>query len=86
MKKFKSVDEDLEANGFQKIEESEDIVVYERQHPDFVQVLELGHRAGGWPVMLSYQKGVNKEGQYNAVSLTVYEAHRAMVKMEQKGW
>ena len=87
MKLFKSVDDKLEAIGFKKIEESEDIVIYERQQPEFVQVLELGRGGKGQHnILFSYQKGVNLEGYYNAVCLNVYEAALASKKMWDKGW
>lgn len=86
MKLFKSVDDKLEAIGFKKIEESEDIVVYKRQQPEFVQILELSHRGKGQNTMHSYQMGVNSDGYYNSVGLTAYEAHLASKKMWQKDW
>lgn len=79
-------DKKLQAIGFAKIEESEEIVVYERQQPEFVQVLELGHRDDGQHSILSYQKGVNLEGYYNAVGLSLEEALAAAHLMIQKGW
>lgn len=79
-------DERLQKAGFTKIEETEDIVVYERQQPEFVQVLELGYREDGKHSILSYQKGVNLEGYYNAVCLTLQEAMMSVNMMIVKGW
>ena len=79
-------DERLQKAGFKKIEDTDDIVVYERQQPEFVQVLELGFREDGQHSILSYQKGVNVEGYYNAVGLTLQEAMMAVNMMIQKGW
>ena len=79
-------DKRLQDAGFTKIEETDEIVVYERQMPEFVQVLELGHRDDGQHTILSYQKGVNAEGYYNAVGLTLHEALTAAHLMIQKGW
>lgn len=79
-------DERLQKVGFAKIEDTDDIVVYERQQPEFVQVLELGRRDDGQHTILSYQKGVNVEGYYNAVGLTLQEAMMAVNMMIQKGW
>lgn len=79
-------DERLQKVGFKKIEETEDIVVYERQQPEFVQVLELGYREDGHHNILSYQKGVNSDGHYNAVGLTLQETMMAVNMMIVKGW
>ena len=79
-------DKRLQDCGFTKIEETDEIVVYERQQPEFVQVLELGRYENGQHTILSYQKGVNLEGYYNAVSLTLHEALTAAHLMIQKGW
>lgn len=86
MKLFKSVDEKLEAIGFKKIEESEDIVVYERQTPLYVQMLELCRWEKGQNMIFSTQQGVNSDGFNNNVGLTMYEAKLACKKMKQKGW
>ena len=86
MKLFKSVDDKLEAIGFKKIEESEDIVVYERQTPLYVQMLELCRWTNGQNMIFSHQRGVNSDGFNNNVGLTVYEAHLASKKMWDKGW
>ena len=86
MKLFKSIDEKFEAIGFKKIEESDDIVVYERQTPLYVQVLELCRWGKGQNMIFSIQQGVNSDGFNNNVGLTVYEAHLASKKMKQKGW
>lgn len=79
-------DKMLQKSGFTKIEETDEIVVYERQMPEFVQVLELGHRENKEHTILSYQKGVNLEGHYNTVGLTMQEAMMAVNMMIQKGW
>lgn len=79
-------DERLQKAGFTKIEDTDDIVVYERQQPEFVQVLELGYREDGHHNILSYQKGVNLEGYYNAVGLTLQETMMAVNMMIVKGW
>ena len=86
MKLFKSVDDKLEAIGFKKIEESEDIVVYEKDAQLYVHVLELCRWGKGQNVIFSHQRGVNSDGFNNNVGLTVYEAHLASKKMWQKGW
>lgn len=79
-------DKRLQDCGFTKIEETDEIVVYERQMPEFVQVLELGRYENGQHTIFSYQKGVNLEGYYNAVGLTLHEALTAAHLMIQKGW
>ncbi len=80
-------DERLQKLGFTKIEDTDDIVVYERQqHPEYVQVLELGRHEDGNHRISSYQKGVNSDGFNNAVWLTLQEALLASNMMIQKGW
>lgn len=83
---FNLIDEKLKAIEFNKIEESEDIVVYERQMTEYVQVLEIGHRDDGKHMIQSYQKGVNSDGCNNVVGLTMHETQLAMRKIWQKGW
>lgn len=86
MKYEKFIDRQMKAEGFNLIEESDDIVVYERQQPEFVQVLELGYRENGQHNILSYQKGVNADGHYNAVGLTLLEVRLAIRKIFEKEW
>lgn len=82
-KKFKKI-------GFNKIEDNNYIVVYERENKlhNYVQVLELSHKANGKHIMQSYDKGlmdIKKIGN-TCVGLTYYEMKLAMKKMKKKGW
>ena len=80
-------DKRLQDCGFKKIEDTDDIVVYERQqHPEYVQVLELGRHEDGKHRICSFQKGVNSDGFNNAVWLTLQEAMLAANLMIEKGW
>ena len=49
-------DKRLQDCGFTKIEETDEIVVYERQMPEFVQVLELGRHEDGHHRICSYDE------------------------------
>ncbi len=88
MRFFKSVDEKLEAIGFKKIEEDDLCVCYARykEKYNYVQRLDLVHKASGRHLIQSYQEDLNSDRFNNVVGLTMYEAKLACKKMKQKGW
>lgn len=53
---------------------------YEREitEYDYIQCLEITHKASGKHLIQSYQKGVNKDGFNNVVGLTYEETKLAM--------
>lgn len=58
---------------------------YEREitEYDYIQCLEITHKASGKHLIQSYQKGVNKDGFNNVVGLTYEETKLAMKKYKQ---
>ena len=72
-----NIDEELKKCGFKKTEENKFCVSYERYNNEFqyVHCVELhlsSHKQSCF--ILSYEKGVNKDGFNNCVGLTVHEA------------
>lgn len=84
---FKKVDTKLKEIGFAKTKENEYGVSYERKDEkyNYIQVLDLLHKASGRHLIQSYQKDVNKDGFNNVVGLTAYETKLALKKMRQIG-
>ena len=88
MKLFKSTDEKLQEIGFTKVVENECYAQYEREDVefDYVQSLDLYHKASGRHIMLSCQKEGNTDGFNNAVGLTAYEMKLVLKKMKELGF
>lgn len=86
MKLFKSVDEKLSEIGFVKSGENKQFgATYERVNSEhnYVQCLDLLHKASGRHLIQSYQKDVNLDKFNNSVGLSIYEAKLAVKKMKQ---
>lgn len=85
---FKSVDKKFSDIGFTKIKEDKFGASYEREDKEhnFVQTLDLLHKASGKHLIQSSQKGINANGFNNMVGLTMYETKLALKKMRQMGW
>lgn len=84
---LKIADKKLEKIGFQKVEESEICVSYERKNEEFnfIQRLEICEKASGYHLVWSYVKETNSEGFNNVVGLTAYEMKLALRKMKEMG-
>lgn len=83
---FKSIDEKLKELGFVKEEpENKYGVCYKRRVPEFnyIQKLDILHKASGRHLIQSYQEGVNSDGFNNVVGLTYEETKFAMKKYRQ---
>lgn len=86
MRLFKSIDERLSDIGFVKTGESKQFgATYERINDkyNYVQCLDLLHKANGRHLIQSYQKDVNSDKFNNSVGLSIYEAKLAVKKMKQ---
>ena len=91
MKKlFKTIDDKFMEIGFQKIQDDEYAVVYERRDEayNYTQVLDIRHKASGYHIIQSYVKSLfdNKKIGNTCVGLTYYEMRLALKKMRKKGW
>ena len=90
MKLFKTVDEKFAEINFKKIEEDKYGVSYERNVTEynFVQRLDLLHKASGKHLIQSYDKNLtdNKKIGNTCVGLSMYEAKLCIKKMKQMGW
>lgn len=90
MKLFKTVDEKFAQIGFNKIEENEYIVHYQRQNKDysFIQTLCICHKANGKHIVQSYDENLtDTKGIGNTcVGLTEYELKLCLKKMKQLNW
>ena len=85
---FKNVDKKFSEIGFVKIKEDQYGASYERedkQH-NFIQTLDLLHKANGKHIIQSSQKAINADGFNNMVGLTMYETKLALKKMHQMNW
>jgi hypothetical protein len=82
---FKTIDEKLKAIGFNKVDEDNYIVQYERKNEkyNYIQCLDLMSKNTGKHLISSYQKDINKDGFNNSVGLTMYESKLAIKKMRQ---
>lgn len=89
-KLFKTIDDKFNEIGFQKIQDNEYVVVYERKNEKYgyTQVIGILHKANGRHIVLSYDKELfDDRGIGNtAVGLTFYEMRLIMKKMRQKKW
>lgn len=78
-----NVDKNLEKLGFVAVEsENEYGVCYRRKVSEFnyIQRLDILHKANGRHLIQSYQESVNSDGFNNVVGLTYEEAKLAMRK------
>lgn len=84
---FKSIDEKFAEIGLIKVKENEFGAGYERKTKfGYTQCVDLVHKASGFHIIQSYEKGLNKAGFNNCVGLTMYEARLCRKKMKQMGW
>lgn len=87
---FQSPDEKLRAIGFNKVDDNEYGVHYERLIAEygFTQVLSILHKKSGRHIVQSYDKDLvdSKNIGNTGVGLTYYEMKLAMRKMKEKGW
>lgn len=91
MKKlFKNVDDKFREVGFQKVQDDEYGVSYERKEEKYgyTQVLYIGHKASGRHIVQSYDKDLFDEKNIGntCVGLTYYEMKLAIKKMRNKKW
>lgn len=84
---LKIADRKLEEIGFEKVEESDGLVTYERENEEFnfIQRLEICEKESGYHLVWSYVKETNSEGFNNVVGLTAYEMKLALRKMKEIG-
>ena len=79
---FKSTDEKLRDIGFEKVDESEHGVFYERLAPqNFVQEVAILHRYNGRHIIRSYDQDTD-----TVCGLTYHEARLFLRKMRELGW
>jgi len=85
---FKTIDEKLNDIGFIKMDETKYGVKYQRVNNEcnYIQCLDLLHKASGKHLIQSYQKDLNKDGFNNMIGLTIYESKLAVRKMKQMGY
>lgn len=90
MKVFKTIDEKFKEIGFDKVNENEYGVHYQRVDKDykFVQTLYLCHKESGRHIVQSYDENLmDSKGIGNTcVGLTMYEIKLCYKKMKQMGW
>ena len=88
MKFFKTIDEKFNDIGFVKVEETKFGAKYQRKENkyNYIQCLDLLHKASGKHLIQSYQKDINKDGFNNMIGLSIYEAKLAVKKMKQMGY
>lgn len=86
---FKSIDKKFEEIGFIKVKDDEFGVSYERLNNEYnyIQVLDILHKANGIHIIQSYDKNLfDTKGIGNTcVGLTYNEMKLALKKMKQKG-
>lgn len=84
---LKIADRKLSEIGFEKAEESDGFVSYERENEDYnyIQCLEICEKESGYHLVWSYVKDTNSEGFNNVVGLTGYEMKLALRKMKEMG-
>ena len=88
MKIFKSIDEKFEYIGFCKTREDAFGASYEKDLIElpYIHVIDIVHKANGYHLIQSYQRGVNSDGFNNMVGITSYEAKLCREKMKKMGW
>lgn len=90
MKLFKSTDEKLKEIGFEKIQDDNYGVTYERfnMRYNYTQVLTIVHKKSGNHIIQSYDKNLfDSKGIGNTcVGLTYRETKLIMKKIKEKGW
>ena len=90
MKLFKSVDDLFMEIGFEKKQDDEYLVVYERRDPKngYTQSLDILHKANGQHIVQSYDYDLFDDAHIGntCVGLTYYEMKLALKKMRQKRW
>jgi hypothetical protein len=88
MKLFKTVDEKLMEIGFQKINDDEYAVTYERKNEmyGYTQILDIIRKASGRHILQSYDKNLfdDKMIGNTCVGLSYYEMKLATKKMKMK--
>lgn len=87
---FKSIDKKFEEIGFIKIVENEYGATYERKNKEynFVQVLDILHKASGRHIVQSYDKYLTDSEMIGntCVGLSYYEMKLVLKKMKQLGY
>lgn len=91
---FKSIDERIKELGFEKIDDNDHVVSYERKIKDnsnkilYTQVVDIYHKHNGKHLMLSYDKNLfdDKRVGNTCVGLTYTEAKLFLKKMKSKKW
>ena len=90
MKIFKNIDEKFKEIGFEKVEDNEYSVIYERKNEkyNYTQVIDIIHKNNGRCIVQSYDKDLldKKNIGNTCVGLTYYEMKLIMKKMKQKRW
>lgn len=86
MKLFKSVDDKLKDLGFEKMNENEYGVTYEKEISvggKYRHVISIVQKSNGNHLIQSYEKEINSDKLNNAVGLTYKETKLAMKKYRQ---
>lgn len=88
MKLYKSIDERLKELGFCKVKENKYGASYIREQVGlgYTQVLDIMHKSKKLNIgslIMSYQKGLNKDSYNNCVGLNYQETKLAMKKYRQ---
>lgn len=87
-KKNDRIDNKLLKLGLFKVMNNDKTVIYERydERFDFTHVVEIEHKASGNHIILSYEKGCNKDGFNNVVGLTFKEIKLLNKKIKKLHW
>lgn len=82
---FRNTDKKLENLGFIKTYENGGIIEYERNNNeyDFTHVLSFIYKKSGNHILISSQKGLNKDHFNNAVGLTKKELKLCYKKLKE---
>lgn len=87
-KKNDRIDNKLLKINFIKVRDSKKSICYERydKNFDYTHVIEIEHKSNGNHIILSYQKGCNKDGFNNVVGLTFKEIKLLNKKIKKLHW
>ena len=82
---FIKADKAMKKLGFEKIEESKFGVTYRRENKqfNFIERLDICHKANGNHLIMPYIEGINSDGLNNSGALTYSEMKTVMKKYRE---
>ncbi len=85
---MKIADKMFEKLGYQKVEDSNILVVYEKtiQQFGYTHVIEFCHKRSGNHHVISYQRGLNTDGFNNSIGLGIPEIKAIKRKIKELRW